>query len=73
MLIKNHKTIDKNRILISLGDPAGIGFEITLKALYSDQLPKRLHPVLVGCKKNIELTYARLKEQGVCPRAIDIC
>ena len=47
-------TKHKNIIVISLGDPAGIGTEITLKALGSKLLNKKIKPLLVGCKKNNE-------------------
>ena len=42
-----------NQVVIALGDPAGIGIEVTLKALGSSTLPKNMQPLLVGCKKNI--------------------
>ncbi len=53
------------RIVISLGDPAGIGTEITLKALGSKKLPSEIEPLLIGCQKYIEEVYSSLKEQGV--------
>ena len=37
---------NQNRIAIALGDPAGIGAEVTLKALGSLNLPKNMQPVL---------------------------
>ena len=55
----------KNTIVISLGDPAGIGTEITLKALGSKKLNKNIHALLVGCKNNIYTTYSKLIEHGV--------
>ena len=51
-------------IIISIGDPAGIGTEITLKALGSLELPDNINIMLVGCQKNIELTYKDLKSKG---------
>ena len=42
------------RIAISLGDPAGIGTEVTLKALQHPRLRRRVAPVLFG-----DLTVAR--------------
>ncbi len=64
------KTIYNNlqsndHIVIALGDPAGIGIEITLKALGSNKLPTEMKPLLVGCKKNIKLIYSQLISQGV--------
>ncbi len=55
----------KNRLAIALGDPAGIGIEVTLKALGSSDLPKNMHPLLIGCKRNIEIILSQLKSQGI--------
>ena len=41
---------NKNTLIISLGDPAGIGTEITLKALGSKHLNNNINTLLVGCK-----------------------
>ena len=57
----------KNRttLIISLGDPAGIGTEITLKALGSNSLNKNIKPLLVGCKNNLHETYSKLIKHGI--------
>ena len=55
----------KNTLVISLGDPAGIGTEITLKALGSKDLNKNIKPLLVGCKNNIYETYLKLVKKGI--------
>ena len=52
-------------LIISLGDPAGIGTEITLKALGSKSLNKNIKPLLVGCKNNIHETYSKLIKHGI--------
>ena len=66
----------KNKLIISLGDPAGIGTEITLKALGSKYLNKNIKPLLVGCKNNIYTTYSNLIEHGISnipnPNQLDI-
>ena len=66
----------KNKIIISLGDPAGIGTEITLKALGSSYLNKKIKPLLVGCKNNIYETYTKLIKHGISnvsdPNNLDI-
>ena len=66
----------KNTLVISLGDPAGIGTEITLKALGSKYLNKNIQPLLVGCKKNIYQTYIQLINKGINsitdPRELEI-
>ena len=56
---------DKNKLVISLGDPAGIGTEITLKALGSKCLNNNIRPLLVGCKNNILNTYSKLIKHGI--------
>ena len=55
-----------DRLVIALGDPAGIGMEVTLKALADPRLPDGLNPIVVGCRKTLEQTYTRLKSQQ-CP------
>ncbi len=65
MTIENQYSSGHNRIVITLGDPAGIGGEVTLKALGSKELPSKMQPLLVGCKKYLELTYSQLTSQGV--------
>ena len=55
----------KNTLIISLGDPAGIGTEITLKALSSKRLNKNIKTILVGCKNNIYTTYQMLIKKGI--------
>jgi len=52
--------VNKNILIISLGDPAGIGTEITLKALGSKYLNQNIKPLLVGCKNDIYKTYSKL-------------
>ena len=56
---------NKNKLVISLGDPAGIGTEITLKALGSNYLNENIEPLLVGCKNNIYQTYSKLLDCGI--------
>ena len=56
---------NKNTLVISLGDPAGIGAEITLKALGSKCLNQNINPLLVGCKDNIFETYTKLIDHGI--------
>ena len=66
----------KNNIIISLGDPAGIGTEVTLKALGSKNLNENIKPLLVGCKNNIYKTYSNLINNGInnipAPKDFDI-
>lgn len=52
--------------MISLGDPAGIGAEVTLKALaqWPQQQPL---PLLVGCRRWLESSYQALRSQNSAP------
>ena len=67
---------NKNTLIISLGDPAGIGTEITLKALGSKYLNENIKPLLVGCKNNIYETHRKLINHGIHnipdPKKLDI-
>lgn len=59
----------QNRIVISLGDPAGIGIEVILKALGSKALPSKIDPILVGCKNTLDFIYQNLKIKSNTPIA----
>ncbi len=63
MNIKN--TDNKLKIILSVGDESGIGPEIILKALYSNQVPKDIEIILVGSKKHLQNTYTQLKTLGL--------
>ena len=67
---------NKNILVIALGDPAGIGTEITLKALGSKYLNENIQPLLIGCKNNIYETYKKLIDHGINnipdPKKLDI-
>ena len=56
-------------LLIALGDPAGIGMEVTLKALACEELPRELTPVLVGCRRSLEAVHHDLQARGITPLA----
>ena len=51
------KTNDTFKVVLSVGDESGIGPEIILKALCSNQLPKNIEFILVGSKKNLQNKY----------------
>ena len=63
MNIKNPN--DKFKIILTVGDESGIGPEIILKALSSDEIPKNTDFMLVGSKKNLKNTYFHLKNLGL--------
>jgi len=53
------------KIILSVGDESGIGPEITLKALCSNQIPENIDFILVGSKKNLQKTYKQLRSLGI--------
>ena len=62
----NFKNTDnKFKIVLSVGDESGIGPEITLKALASNEIPKNIDFILVGSKKNLQKTYKQLRSLGI--------
>ena len=63
--MNSKSTNDKFKIVLSVGDESGIGPEIILKALYSNEIPRNIDFVLVGSKKNLHNTYKNLKSLGL--------
>ena len=63
MNIKN--TTNRFKVVISVGDESGIGPEIILKALCSNEIPKNIDFIVVGSKKNLQNTYIHLKSLGL--------
>lgn len=56
-----HQLTDANqRLVIALGDPAGIGMEVTIKALADPRCPRDMKPLLVGCRTSLIRTYQLL-------------
>ena len=53
------------KIVLSVGDESGIGPEIILKALCSNDIPNNIDFVLVGSKKNLLNTYKHLRSLGL--------
>ena len=58
-------TNNKFKTVISVGDESGIGPEIILKALFSNELPENIDFILVGSKKNLQKTYEELRSLGI--------
>ncbi len=56
---------NKFKIIISVGDESGVGPEIILKALCSNQIPENIEFILVGSKKNLQNTYINLRNLGL--------
>ena len=63
MNFQNTKKILK--VVLSVGDESGIGPEIILKALCSNQIPKNIDFIIVGSKKNLQNTYKNLRSLGL--------
>ena len=63
--MNNKKTNNNIKVVLSVGDESGVGPEIILKALCSDELPENIDYTLVGSKKNILNTYKKLKALGL--------
>jgi len=53
------------KVVLSVGDESGIGPEIILKALCSNEIPENIEYILVGSKKNLQNTYEHLKSLGL--------
>jgi len=58
-------TNKSSKVVLSVGDESGIGPEIILKALYSNQIPKNIDFILVGSKKNLYNSYKYFKSLGL--------
>jgi len=63
MDIQNTNKIFK--VVLSVGDESGIGTEIILKALYSNEIPENIDYILVGSKKNLQNTYEHFRSLGL--------
>ena len=50
-------TNNRFKLVLSVGDESGIGPEIILKALCSNEIPGNIEFILVGSKKNLQNTY----------------
>jgi len=66
----------KAKIIISVGDESGIGPEVILKALGSNEIPKDINFKIIGSKENLSSTYKLLKSVGASnianPNNLDI-
>ncbi len=62
---KNKSTKNAAKIVITVGDEAGVGPEIILKALTSKEIPKGIDILIVGNKKNLISKYLHLKSLGI--------
>ena len=65
MNLKENNLKSKFKVVLSIGDESGIGPEIILKALSSDEIPKNIDISIVCSKKNLQKTFIHLKAQGI--------
>ncbi len=63
--MNSQNTNNKFKLVLSVGDESGIGPEIILKALCSDEIPKNIEFIVVGSKKNLQNTYNHLRSLGL--------
>jgi len=56
---------NKIKVVLSIGDESGIGPEIILKALCSNEIQENIDFTLVCSKKNLQNTYNHLKSLGL--------
>ena len=57
------------RLVVALGDPAGIGAEVVLKALAAEGPTATESTVLVGCRRWLEASYSHLRRLSQEPLA----
>lgn len=69
-MVPLHQRTDANQhLVIALGDPAGIGMEVTLKALAHPRCPRGMKPLLVGCRASLKRTHQLLRNLTGVPLA----
>ena len=61
----NHLSEEKFNIIISVGDEQGIGPEIILKALASNEIHQNNKIIIIGSKKKLITEYTLLKSLGI--------
>jgi len=54
---------DRPRLAVTLGDPAGIGPEVTLKALADPQVSQNCDITVIGSKTQLVRNYAQLRQK----------
>ncbi len=59
--------LKRPRLVIPVGDPAGIGSEVVLKALADDAVTEKATVTIVGTRSQLQRTYDRL--HSICPLA----
>ncbi|PZV15399.1 MAG: 4-hydroxythreonine-4-phosphate dehydrogenase PdxA [Leptolyngbya sp.] len=61
---KPHDSLFRPRLAIPVGDPAGIGSEVVLKALADPQIRQSSEITVIGSRSLLEKTYAQLLAVG---------
>ena len=67
---ENEKIISKKIIAITMGDPASIGPEITVKALSDSELYERCNPVVIGDAKVMQAAIGIVGAKGIQIHAV---
>jgi 4-hydroxythreonine-4-phosphate dehydrogenase len=62
--LNSRSRLDPPRLAVTLGDPAGIGPEVILKALADPSLTLDCQVEIVGCRQHLLQTYECLKEKN---------
>jgi 4-hydroxythreonine-4-phosphate dehydrogenase len=62
-------SIPRPKLALTLGDPAGIGPEIVLKALADPEVQSCAHITVVGDRQVLEATYRLLRDRSPAPLA----
>ena len=65
MKFQENITTEKLKVVVSVGDESGVGPEVILKALHSNEIPNEIDILIVGSKKILENTYIQLKSLGI--------
>lgn len=61
----SQKSSQYPHLAITLGDPAGIGPEVVLKALADPSMPKNCQITVIGSRSHLEKTYQQLRQSSV--------
>ena len=59
-----------NHLALTIGDPAGIGTEIVLKALTDTSITENCQITVIGTRSIIEFTYQHLLQQGITKNSL---
>lgn len=61
-----------SRVIITEGDPAGVGREIILKALADKEVRSAANPIIAGSREDFEETFELLLERGILKEKFEL-